>query len=322
MKGKVMMIRRLYLGCIFAGALVVAPSARAHPALQIGEARIGAPYRAIISIPHGCDGTATVKVRVRVPEGLIGAKPLPKPGWTVSTVRGRYAQAYEFYHGQTLSEGVQEVTWTGRLGDDFFDEFAFAGFLAGTLKEGSPLFFPTYQECEKGSYEWIEVPASGQTAHSLKHPAPSVLLLPAAEKGTVQTYRVGSLVIETPWTRATPGGAQVAGGYLKITNTGSQTDRLVGGSLPIAAAVEVHEMSMTDGVMKMRKLDAGLEVKPGQSVELKPGGYHLMFTGLREGVKQGKPVKGTLVFEKAGSVEVEYLVAPIGASSAPTHSHH
>ena len=137
-----------------------------------------------------------------------------------------------------------------------------------------------------------------------------------------KTYKVGPLVIEAPWARATPGGAQVGGGYLKITNTGAETDRLIGGSLPIATSVEVHEMSMTDGVMRMRKLEKGLEIKPGQTVELKPGGYHIMFMGLREGLKQGQPIKGTLVFEKAGSVEVEYLVEPIGAQSGGASQKH
>jgi copper(I)-binding protein len=136
-----------------------------------------------------------------------------------------------------------------------------------------------------------------------------------AETAADKSYRVGLLVIEAPWTRATPGGAQVGGAYLKITNTGAESDRLVGGTLPIATAVEVHAMSVTDGVMKMRKLETGLEIKPGQTVELKPGGYHLMFTGLRQALQQGQPVKGTLQFEKAGSVEVEYRVEPIGARS-------
>ena len=137
-----------------------------------------------------------------------------------------------------------------------------------------------------------------------------------------KTYKVGPLVIEAPWTRATPGGAQVGGAYLKVTNTGAEADRLIGGSLPTAASVEVHEMSMTNGVMKMRKLEKGLEIKPGQTVELKPGGFHIMFMGLREGLKQGQPVKGTLVFEKAGSVEVEYVVAPIGAQSGSAPQKH
>lgn len=152
---------------------------------------------------------------------------------------------------------------------------------------------------------------------------PAVVLRAATQP---KAYTLGQLVIEAPWTRATPGGAQVAGGYLKITNKGQDADRLVGGTLPMASAVEVHEMSMTDGVMKMRRLEKGLEIKPGQTVELKPGGYHMMFTGLRAAIKEGQPVKGTLVFEKAGTVEVEYRVAPIGAKSGGTpsgaHKHH
>jgi hypothetical protein len=79
-------------------------------------------------------------------------------------------------------------------------------------------------------------------------------------------------------------------------------------------------MTMSDGVMKMRKMDHGLEIKPGQTVELKPGSYHLMFNGLRDGLKQGETIKGTLEFEKAGSIEVEFQVMPIGAE-AETSGH-
>jgi periplasmic copper chaperone A len=152
--------------------------------------------------------------------------------------------------------------------------------------------------------------------------APHALPASTVERVADKTYKAGPLVIEAPWARATPGGAQVGGAYVKITNTGAETDRLIGGSLPIATSVEVHEMSMTDGVMRMRKLEKGLEIEPGQTVELKPGGYHIMFIGLREGLKQGQPIKGTLMFEKAGSVEVEYLVAPIGAQSGSISQNH
>ena len=130
-----------------------------------------------------------------------------------------------------------------------------------------------------------------------------------------RSYKVGSLIIESPWIRATPAGARVAGGYVKITNNGQTSDRLIGGSLPVAAEVQVHEMTMHDGIMSMRMLENGLEIDPGKSVELKPGGYHLMFTGLRDGLKENQTVKGTLLFEKAGPVEVEYSVAPVGAQS-------
>jgi len=296
--------------------------ALAHPSLQRREAHVGAPYRAVMSIPHGCDGSATVKLRVQIPEGVIGVKPMPKPGWTIATVRGPYARSYPFYHGQTLTEGVKEIAWAGRLGDDFVDDFVFAGFLADTLPAGETLFFPTYQECEKGEWRWIEVPSPGQDAHALAHPA--VKLLPAAQKAQAHTYKVGPLVIEAPWTRATPGGAQVAGGYLKVTNTGTQPDRLVGGSLVPATTVEVHEMAMSDGIMKMRRLEKGLEIAPGRTVELKPGGYHLMFLGLRDGLKEGQAVKGSLVFEKAGTIDVEFRVGPIGGGTQPGggHKHH
>ena len=133
--------------------------------------------------------------------------------------------------------------------------------------------------------------------------------------------QAGALVIEAPWTRATPGGAKVAGGFLKITNTGTTPDRLIGGTLPLAASVEVHEMSMTDGIMKMRRLEKGLEIAPGASIELKPGSYHVMFMGLSEGLKAGGTIKGTLVFERTGPVEVEYRIAPIGSQPAPKHGH-
>jgi copper(I)-binding protein len=142
-----------------------------------------------------------------------------------------------------------------------------------------------------------------------------VLLCSVAEAQSA-SYKVGSIVIEAPWARATPPGAKVGGAYLKITNKGQQADRLLGGTLPVAADVEVHEMSMVNNIMRMRHLKDGLEIKPGETVELKPGGHHLMLTGLREGLKQGQPVKGTLTFEKAGTVEVEYVVAPIGAQSS------
>jgi copper(I)-binding protein len=119
---------------------------------------------------------------------------------------------------------------------------------------------------------------------------------------------VGSLHISGPWMRATPKGAIVAGGYLTITNMGSEPDRLVSVSSSIAGKVEIHQMTMTNGVMKMRPVTALLEIKPGDTLELKPGGYHLMFTQLKTGVRKGEKVKATLTFEKAGAIEIEFIV--------------
>ncbi|MDP3254680.1 MAG: copper chaperone PCu(A)C [Bosea sp. (in: a-proteobacteria)] len=126
-------------------------------------------------------------------------------------------------------------------------------------------------------------------------------------------YTLGALKIDHPWTRATPGGAKVAGGYLTIQNGGSASDRLLGGSSEIAGRVEIHEMAVKDGIMTMRPLDKGLEVKPGEKAELKPGGFHIMFMDLKRPLKEGERVKGTLQFEKAGTVAVEFTVQAVGA---------
>lgn len=135
-----------------------------------------------------------------------------------------------------------------------------------------------------------------------------------------QDYTAGPLKIEQPWTRATPAGAKVAGGYVAVTNTGSAADRLLGGSSEIAGKVEIHEMSMNNGVMTMRGLPEGVELKPGAKVEMKPGGYHIMFMDLKRQLKEGEKVKGTLTFEKAGAVPVEFSVQSVGAR-APAEAH-
>ena len=131
-----------------------------------------------------------------------------------------------------------------------------------------------------------------------------------------EDYKVGSLEITQPWSRAVPQGATGAAGYLKIKNTGAESDRLVGGSTPVAGKLEVHEMTMTKGVMRMRPVDGGLEIKPGETVELKPESFHIMMTGLKQPVEKGKPFKASLTFEKAGAVDVEFAVEAVGARAA------
>lgn len=129
-------------------------------------------------------------------------------------------------------------------------------------------------------------------------------------------YKAGPLVIAHPWTRATPKSATVAGGYLKITNTGNTPDRLTGGSAEVARKFEVHEMSMDGGVMKMREVKNGVEIPPGATVELKPGSYHIMMVNLSRPLAQGDKVKGSLTFERAGKVDVEFTVEAMGAMPA------
>ena len=134
-------------------------------------------------------------------------------------------------------------------------------------------------------------------------------------------FKIGSLEIGHPWTRATPKGAAVAGGYLKITNKGTAPDRLTGATLAVAPRVEIHEMAMRDGMMQMRPLRSGLEIKPGETVEFKPGSYHIMFMNLKEPLEKGQRIKGTLTFEKVGPVEVEYVVEAVGAPASGRHAH-
>ena len=124
----------------------------------------------------------------------------------------------------------------------------------------------------------------------------------------------GPLVIRQPWARATPGGAEVGGGYLRIENKGSAPDRLVGGSLEASTAFTLHSMTTDNGVMRMRPTGP-LLIPAGGSVTLDPSGRHIMFTGLKRGLKKGEAVAGTLVFEHAGTVPVEFEVEAIGAKS-------
>lgn len=130
---------------------------------------------------------------------------------------------------------------------------------------------------------------------------------------TAHEYKAGTLKIGQPWARATPKGAQVGGGYLTITNTGSSPDRFVGGMTAVAKHFQIHQMTMDHGVMKMRMLPNGLAIKPGQTVTLNPSGYHIMFTGLKKPLVKGQHVGATLRFEKAGAVKVDFVVEGIGA---------
>lgn len=142
--------------------------------------------------------------------------------------------------------------------------------------------------------------------------ATAVLAL-SATMASAHDFKAGALKIGHPWSRATPAGAKVGGGYLSIENTGTTPDRLVSISVPFAARAEIHEMATKDGIMTMRPLEQGVEVPAGAKVEFKPGGYHIMFMELKQQLKQGEMMKGTLTFEKAGSVDVEFKVDSIAA---------
>ncbi|MCK8778709.1 copper chaperone PCu(A)C [Rhizobium sp. NTR19] len=144
---------------------------------------------------------------------------------------------------------------------------------------------------------------SGHAAHSAEAPA---------------SVRVGDLELSGAFTKAMLPGQPVGGGYLTIHNKGANNDRLVSASSPVADMVELHEMAMQGEVMRMRKLNDGIPVAAGATVELKPGGLHLMFMRVKEPFKAGGSVPLTLTFEKAGSVD---LVLPVGAAGPAGHQH-
>lgn len=138
-------------------------------------------------------------------------------------------------------------------------------------------------------------------------------LLSMASPAWAHDYKLGALEIGHPWSRATPPSAPTGAGYLSVKNTGTTPDRLLSVSSPAAGAVQVHDMKMDGSVMRMRELDGPLEIKPGETVTLAPGGMHLMMMGLKEPLTQGERVPLTLVFEKAGKIDVDLAVEAMGA---------
>ena len=314
-------MKKLSVLALATSLVALAVPAHAHVFLQSGAGTVGGSYRAVLAVPHGCKDSATTKITVKIPEGLVAVKPMPKPGWNVETKKGDYARSYDFMHGMKASKGVQEISWTGRLDNDFYDEFVFTGFLPAELKTDAPLYLPTLQTCEAGSENWAEIAAAGQDPHALKSPAPMLRLAASTKPAMAAMAQAGDLMITAPWTRATPPGAKLAGGYLTLMNMGKTSDRLTGGSFGDSGRIEVHEMSMTGGVMKMRELGSGLEIKPGATVKLEPGGYHLMLLNLAAPFKQGDKIKAQLMFEKAGKIDIELDVAGIGAGAPAAGGH-
>lgn len=143
----------------------------------------------------------------------------------------------------------------------------------------------------------------------------AMMFLGGATSGFAHDYKIGDLVLNHPWARATPPMAKVAGGYLSITNTGNETDILISGSTDIAGRVELHEMAVVDDIMRMRKLERGIIIPAGETVVLKPGGLHIMLMQLKDPLIEGERASTTLVFEKAGAITVDFAIEAMGAQS-------
>jgi uncharacterized protein YcnI len=164
--------------CALIGAGILAigtgGSASAHVTLETAQAPPNSTYKAVLRVPHGCEGSPTVAVRVKIPEGVIAVKPMPKPGWELATTTAKYGKTYDYY-GTPLTEGVTEIAWTdGNLPDAWYDEFVFRAALTD-FPVGSSVYFPVVQECPDGKVErWIDIPAAGQSDDDLETPAPGL----------------------------------------------------------------------------------------------------------------------------------------------------
>ncbi|MEI3851725.1 MULTISPECIES: DUF1775 domain-containing protein [Ensifer] len=308
--------------------------AHAHATFENDAAPVDSTFKAVLQVPHGCDGKPTTEVQIKLPEGFVFAKPQPKPGWELEVIKGDYQKTYD-NHGEKVSSGPVEIRWKGgNLSDDYYDTFVVRGKVSGFDKE-TVLAFPTTQLCgTEGKVVWDQVAAEGQNAHDLKSPAPTVTVTMAdaadphaGHGGQVAAAdgaaKLGDLEISGGSVKAMLPGAKVGGGFLTIRNGGAGEDRLVAVESPAAARIEIHEMKMENDVMKMRKLDDGVAVPAGETVELKAGGLHLMFMDVKTPFKEGEAVPVTLVFERAGKVEATFPVGSAkGGEAAGGGKHH
>jgi uncharacterized protein YcnI len=157
--------------------------ASAHVTLENGEAMTDSYYKATFTVPHGCNGAPTTKVRVQIPDGVGSIKPQPRSGWKLAVVKEKLATPLDNGHGGKITEAIREVSWSGGpLPDEQFEEFKIQMKLPDS--PNTTLYFPVVQECRGdrgkagGINRWIEIPAAGQSSHSLKLPAPGLKLKP------------------------------------------------------------------------------------------------------------------------------------------------
>ncbi|RWN56711.1 DUF1775 domain-containing protein [Mesorhizobium sp.] len=169
---------------VAAVAAIVAGPAHAHVSFENAQAAVGTTYKAVLRILHGCDGKATDEVRVRIPEGVIAVKPMPKAGWTIEKTVTGYKAEYDL-HGKKVAEGVTELSWSGGsvADDEYDDEFVFRATLDASLPAGETIYFPVIQVCGTDRAEWTQAAAEGQTVHDLERPAPGLELLHGEHAG-------------------------------------------------------------------------------------------------------------------------------------------
>lgn len=163
---------KILLSAVSLICLCAAFTAQAHVTIGPASAPAGAYQTLAFKVGHGCDGSATTGITVQLPEGLASAKPMPKPGWTIELVEGRFSTPLTV-HGKTVTGGVREISWRGGpLPDAYYDEFV----MQVKLPDAPGRYvFKVGQQCEKGRVDWADVPAQGASA---KTPAPVLEVVP------------------------------------------------------------------------------------------------------------------------------------------------
>lgn len=275
-------------------ALMLAAGAHAHVTLPPGGASAGSVYPAAFRVGHACQGAgATRALTVRVPAGFVPLEALPRAGWTVRVAPG-------------------EVSWTASSPAAALPGSERAAFVVrGRVGEQpGPLWFKVLQQCDVGQADWAEVPAREGDKPEF-----------AAVRLDVLPPGVAPVDVRDAWARTAAPGQSATGVFATLTAPAGA--RLVGGSTPVAATVEVHEMKLDGDVMRMRALDAGLELPSGEAVALRAGGYHLMLGGLRQALPVGTTVPLTLRFvDRDGRASERQLVVPVLAAPAAAAGEH
>lgn len=291
-----MKLINLSLATAAVAVLLSSGPALAHISLPAGGATAGTRYDAAFRVGHACEGSsATNAVTVQLPEGFTLLSAQPRPGWTVSTAGRTVAWKAESPQTALPSAEHAEFVVRGQLGD----------------KPG-PLFFPVLQGCDKGSADWAQLPgAAGKAAKPGS--GGEKLALPAARLDVLPPG-VAPIDVKDAWIRTAVKGQSGTGGFMKITAPSG--GRIVGLSSPVAGLAEVHEMKMDGDVMRMRPLPDGLTLPARQTVELKPGGYHLMLTQLKQALPPGSTVPVLVDFiDTEGRKSTAQLQLPVLAAA-------
>ncbi|WP_036596938.1 copper chaperone PCu(A)C [Ottowia thiooxydans] len=285
--------------------LACATTAFAHITLPAGPALAGSQYEAAFRVGHACkDARSTTGITVRMPQGFTLEDVPARSGWRVEI--------------DQKGEGYGTVRWIAEsaaqaLAGDKKTEFVMRGKLP---TQTGPIYFKVLQTCDRGSADWAQLP-SDVTKPGEKQAFPAARL---------QVVAPGTALVEasSAWIRATVPGQSGTGGFMKLA-AGAPL-KLVGVSTPVAGVAEIHEMRMEGDTMRMRAI-SGLELPARQSVELKPGGHHLMLMELKQPITAGQSVPLTLTFEDTKGAKSTLLVqAPAqmlsaGGGDASAHKH-